>query len=139
MSNVNTGQRYERNTIHYLYLDVDLTDIPLASQNVLPVGILPGGAVIHRAYTVTRGQPPAPGGAQIQIGFRNREGVTDDPDGIKAGFAPGTGVSADTVVSSATALFFDEPGEVTVARGATAFTAGRVRIVVEYTVPNNEE
>ena len=138
-SGIFSGQHYEQNQIHYLYLDVNLVDVPSTNGEALSIGFLPAGSAICQAYSVTLGEAAAPNsGAQLQIGFRNREGMADDTDGIKAGFTPSVGSSSKSVQQSSTALFFRTPGEVTLSRGATAFTAGRVRVTVEYTVPNKE-
>lgn len=126
-----------------LVLDVDLTTLPAGgvsfTADLNNDGTLDGfnssntpipiGSLIHSVRIIER-EPLAGGGvgAGVTVGTYQENGTVVDADGIATNAAGAAGAQIGTVVSAATGPWFVAVD----ATGDAVFTAGRLKIIVEY-------
>ena len=131
-----TGQCYEQNMVHYLYLDFTFAD---AGLNVL--GQVPRGAVISDAYVAVSTAFNAGTSSVLDIGFQESgSGAADDDNSYADNLDVSTvGRKTNTTIDTSAGLLHTEGAEITatLTLTGTAATAGAARVVVEYTVDNN--
>lgn len=138
MSNVNAGQQFHTNQVHYLVANITNASAATVSLGWLPAGagVIGAGIFINAAWSGT-------GNEEVDLGYRNSQEGHGSSGADTDAFTE-TALDLDAAVGhiagdvvSALNLFFTEPAEVIATITNTDSTTGNAWVYVSYIVLNS--